>query len=85
MATSLMNGISYCRETCWDLIEAGSVLLSDAELDEKAAMRSIALDEHEIIEIMSLARSAISLHFFLSHGSPFVTARRSPPAPRPAL
>ncbi len=52
MATSLMNDISYCREICWDLLQAGSTLFSEYELDEKSAMSSIALDEHEISEIM---------------------------------
>ena len=52
MATSLMNDISYCRETCWDLLEAGILLFSSTDLDEKAATQSIALDEHEIIEMM---------------------------------
>ena len=52
MATSLMNDISYCRETCWDLLEAGLLLFSSTDLDEKAATQSIALDEHEIIEMM---------------------------------
>ena len=52
MATSLMNDISYCREICWDLVEAGSVLFSKSDLDEKAAMRTIALDEHEIMDIL---------------------------------
>lgn len=52
MATSLMNDISYCRETCWNLLEAGLLLFSTTDLDEKAAIQSIALDEHEIIEMM---------------------------------
>jgi phosphate:Na+ symporter len=52
MATSLMNDISYCREICWDLIEAGSVLFSTADLDEIMAMRSIALDEEEIVDMI---------------------------------
>ena len=51
-ATSLMNDISYCRETCWDLVEAGSVLFSASDLDEKVAMRTIALGEDEIAEMM---------------------------------
>lgn len=52
MATSLMNDISYCREICWDLIEAGVVLFSTSSRDDQSAMRSIALDEHEIAEII---------------------------------
>jgi phosphate:Na+ symporter len=52
IATSLMNDISYCRETCWDLVEAASVLFSVSNLDERVAMRSIALDEHEISEML---------------------------------
>jgi phosphate:Na+ symporter len=52
MATSLMNDISYCREICWDLVEAGSTLFSEMDLEDMAAMRSITLDEHEIIEMM---------------------------------
>jgi phosphate:Na+ symporter len=51
-ATSLMNDISYCRETCWDLVEAGSVLFSAADLDETVAMRTITLSEDEIAEMM---------------------------------
>jgi len=51
-ATSLMNDISYCREICWDLVEAGSVLFSAFDLDEKTAARSIALGEDEIIEMV---------------------------------
>jgi phosphate:Na+ symporter len=53
MATSMMNDISYTREICWDLVDAGSVLFSEMGLEDKAAMRSIALDEHEIIEMMN--------------------------------
>lgn len=52
MATSLMNDLSYCKEICWDLLEAGATLFSAPDLHEKAAMRSIALDEHEITEMM---------------------------------
>jgi phosphate:Na+ symporter len=52
MATSLMNDISYCREICWDLIEASTVLFSTSELHEKSAERSIVLDEQDIIEMM---------------------------------
>ena len=51
-ATSLMNDISYCREICWDLVEAGSALFSDSAPDEKDAIQSIALGEHEIVEMM---------------------------------
>ena len=46
-ATSLMNDISYCREICWDLVEAGSVLFSASDADEMAAIRSVALGEEE--------------------------------------
>lgn len=52
IATSLMNDISYCRETCWDLVEAASVLFSPSDFDESTAMRSIALDEHEISQVL---------------------------------
>jgi hypothetical protein len=52
MATSMMNDISYTREICWDLVDAGSVLFSEMGLEDKAAMRSLALDEHEIVEMM---------------------------------
>ena len=53
MATSLMNDINYCREICWNLLEAASALFSESDdLDEKAAMRSVALDEHEIIDLL---------------------------------
>jgi len=51
-ATSLMNDITYCRETCWDLVEAGTVLFSASDLDESVAMRTIALSEDEITEMM---------------------------------
>jgi phosphate:Na+ symporter len=51
-ATSLMNDITYCRETCWDLVEAGSVLFSASDLDESVAMRTITLSEDEITEMM---------------------------------
>ena len=51
-ATSLMNDISYCREICWNLVEAGSVLFSAYELDEGTAVRSVALGEDDIVEIM---------------------------------
>ena len=51
MATSLMNDASYSREACWDLIESAIVLFSTANRDDQSAMRSIALDEHEIAEI----------------------------------
>jgi len=52
-ATSLMNDISYCKETCWDLVEAGSVLFSESDPDDRHAIRSIALDEHEIEEMVA--------------------------------
>ena len=52
IATSLMNDISYCREICWDLVEAGSVLFSAYDLEEETALRSVALGEDDIIEIM---------------------------------
>jgi len=52
MATSLMNDITYCRETCWDLLQAGSTLFSPTDRDEKMAIRSVTLDAHEIAEIM---------------------------------
>ena len=32
MATSMMNDISYTREICWDLVDAGSVLFSEMGL-----------------------------------------------------
>ncbi len=51
MATSLMNDISYCKETCWDLVEAAMVLFSTSDKEDQAAIHSIALDEHEIAEI----------------------------------
>jgi phosphate:Na+ symporter len=52
MATSLMNDITYCREICWNLLEASAALFSESDLDEKTALRSVALDEHEIINIL---------------------------------
>ena len=52
IATSLMNDISYCKEICWDLVEAGSVLFSAYDLEEETALRSVALGEDDIIEIM---------------------------------
>jgi phosphate:Na+ symporter len=55
MATSLMNDMSYCKEACWDLIEAAIVIFSTAGRDDQSAMRSIALDEHEIAEIAESA------------------------------
>ena len=54
MATSLMNDISYCREICWDLVEAGMILFSTSSRDDQSAMKSIALDEHEIAEIIDM-------------------------------
>jgi len=51
-ATSLMNDITYCRQTCWDLVEAGTVLFSASDLDEAVAMRTITLSEDEITEMM---------------------------------
>jgi len=57
MATSLMNDETYCKETCWDLIEAAIVLFSSASRDDQSAMRSIALDEHEIAEIAETAEA----------------------------
>ena len=51
-ATSLMNDISYCREICWDLVEAGSVLFSEYDFDETVVMRSVVLGEQDIIEMM---------------------------------
>lgn len=52
MATSFMNDISYCSETCWNLVEAATVLFSTSSRDDQSAMQSIALDEHEIAEII---------------------------------
>ena len=52
IATSLMNDISYCREICWDLVEAGSVLFSAYDLAEETALRSVALGEDDINEII---------------------------------
>ena len=52
MATSLMNDINYCREICWDLVEAGLVLFSTSDRSEQSAEQIIALDAHEIAEIM---------------------------------
>jgi len=52
IATSLMNDISYCREICWDLVEAGSVLFLAYDQEEETAIRSVALGEDDIIEIM---------------------------------
>ena len=54
-ATSLMNDISYCKETCWDLVEAGAVLFSEHDPDDTEAIRSIALGDHEIVEMMASA------------------------------
>ena len=51
-ATSLMNDISYCREICWDLVEAGAVLFSRSDRKDKDALKSVALDEHEIIAML---------------------------------
>jgi phosphate:Na+ symporter len=52
-ATSLMNDISYCRNICWDLVEAGSVLFSKSLPDDRDAKRSVSLGEHEIAEMMA--------------------------------
>jgi len=52
-ATSLMNDISYCRETCWDLVEAGSVLFSKSDKGDRDAIKSVALGEEEISEMMA--------------------------------
>ena len=57
VATSLMNDISYCREICWDLVEAGSVLFSAYDLEDETALRSVALGEDEIIEIIEGSNS----------------------------
>jgi phosphate:Na+ symporter len=54
-ATSLMNDISYCREICWDLVEAGTVLFSTSDFDETAVMRVLALADEEIAEMMENA------------------------------
>jgi phosphate:Na+ symporter len=51
-ATSLMNDISYCKDTCWDLIEAGLVLFSSSDRVDQNAEQSVALDEHEIAAII---------------------------------
>jgi phosphate:Na+ symporter len=52
MATSLMNDITYCRETCWDLVEAGTVLFTTSNRGDQSAMKSISLDEDEIAELI---------------------------------
>jgi hypothetical protein len=52
-----MNDISYCREICWDLVEAGSVLFSAYDLEDETALRSVALGEDEIIEIIEGSNS----------------------------
>ncbi len=46
-----MNDISYCRDTCWDLIEASQVLFSTSSRIEQSVEQIIMLDEHEIAEI----------------------------------
>lgn len=53
MATSMMNDITYTREICWDLVDAATALFANMSLDERAAIRSIALDEDEIIEMLN--------------------------------
>lgn len=60
IATSLMNDISYCRESCWNLVEAGSVLFSVTDRDESDAMRSIALGEYEIVEMMETSDKRVA-------------------------
>jgi phosphate:Na+ symporter len=52
MATSLMNDISYCKDVCWDLIEAALILFSTSNRVDQNAEQSISLDEHEIAEII---------------------------------
>ena len=47
-----MNDISYCREICRDLVKAGAVLFSVYDLEDETALRSVALGEDDIIEIM---------------------------------
>ena len=58
MAISLMNDISYCKETCWDLVEAGIILFSSSNRDDQSTMKIISLDEHEIAEIAEIADTA---------------------------
>ncbi len=52
MATSLMNDISYCRETCWDLIQAATTLFATPRMVDKSALKMVTLDEQEIVKIL---------------------------------
>jgi len=60
MATSMMNDITYCRELCWDLVDAATTLFSTVDLSEKEALRSIALDEHDIIDMMDSEQEEVA-------------------------
>ena len=55
-----MNDISYYREICCDLVEAGSVLFSAYDPEEETALRSVALGEDETIEIMEESNTGVA-------------------------
>ena len=60
-ATSLMNDIAYCRDLCWDLLDAAALLFTDPnrgdrDRGELEAMKEIALDDQEIIGLAEGAR-----------------------------
>jgi phosphate:Na+ symporter len=55
-ATSLMNDIAYCRQLCWDLLDAAALLFTDPDQGDMEVMKDISLDDHEII---NLAEGAI--------------------------
>jgi len=42
------------------LVEAGSVLFSESHPDERDAMRRIALEEHEIVEMIADAGERVA-------------------------
>ena len=52
MATSLMNDTSYAQDVIKNLLQMGEVLFATGDLDMKAAERSLALDDTEMLEIL---------------------------------
>ena len=59
-AISFMNDISYCRELCWDLADAASILFSRSDRSDMDAMKSIALDDQEIADLIENTESVES-------------------------
>jgi len=52
MATSLMNDSHYAYEAANKLIEIGRLLFSTGDINVRNVERSLALDEHEVIEAL---------------------------------